>query len=349
MMNRWRSTRARLQHNSATAGAPDLWKRIASSRGAGTSIDLPTRDPRRPVSPVLIGVLAIAAVVALSTLRDRSVPTPVATVTTDADDAAFDWLTTPAYAQGNGTSSLPPIDPPDLSRMTPNRLTYQHMGGADGFVIQQEGTDTFWVARDTLGGAPRLLLSRTDRKGANQYADMSSLDSLALAGDGRLLFWRWQVTNLRKNRVVTVGTTFLTDSVRFTYIRNDGLPTKIRTRPGNYEYQVRDILLALLPAIPLQLGYARSVSVMDLVRGETTPGFTRSVEMRVTGKTWVKLPMGRFHCWVVAYSVVPEPGEKRYTSKLYVDMESGSLVRAEWQTGESFIAEQSLVDWQVSR
>jgi hypothetical protein len=88
---------------------------------------------------------------------------------------------------------------------------------------------------------------------------------------------------------------------------------------------------------------------MDLLRGETTPGFTRSVEMRGTGKRWVKVPIGDIHCWVVDYSVVPEPGEKRYTSQLYVDMESGSLVRAAWKTGDTFCGEQFLVDRQVSR
>ena len=31
---------------------------------------------------------------------------------------------------------------------------------------------------------------------------------------------------------------------------------------------------------------------MDLVRGETTPGFARSLELRVTGKQWIKLPAG---------------------------------------------------------
>jgi hypothetical protein len=211
---RWRSTRDRLNQKTGNTDTTGLWSRIDASRRAGKSVDLPASDPRRPVSPVLLGVLAVAAVVTLGTLRDRSAPAPIAAVSSDTDDAAFDWLTTPAYAQGNGRSDLPPIDPPDLSRMTPNRLTYQHMGGADGFITQKEGTDTFWVARDTVGDAPRVLLSRTDRKG-NRYSDTDALDSLALAGDGHLLFWRWQVTNLQGNRLTTVGTTLLTDSVRF--------------------------------------------------------------------------------------------------------------------------------------
>ena len=329
--------------------ATTLWNRIYASREAGKSVQLPPADPRRPASPVLVGALVVAAVVAIGTLLHRDVP-PAAPIQAGVfDDAAvFDWLATPAYAQTNGTSALPPIDPPDLAKLTPRRLVYQHAGGADGIITQQEGTDTLGVARETVDGASRVVLSRTDRKG-NPYGDTRSLDSLALADDGHMLFWRWQVSNLRKNRSVTVSTTLETDSVRFTYVRNDGLPTKVRVRPGNYEYQMREVLLALLPALPFELGYARSVSVMDLVRGETTAGFSRSVEMRVTGKTWVNVPIGRFHCWVVDYSVVPEAGEKRYTSRLYVDIESGSLVRAEWKTGESFIAEQFLVDWQVSR
>ncbi len=348
MIDRWRTTRARLGRETGSTDTTGLWSRIDESRRAGMSVDLPSSDPRRTVSPLLLSALALVAAVALITLRDRSMPAPVASVASTADDAAVDWLTTPAYAQGNGTSNLPPIDPPDLSRMQPGRLVYQHMGGADGFITQQEGTDTSWVARDTIDGMPRLLLSRTNQKG-NRYSDTDALESLAIGGDGRLLFWRWQVTNHRKDRVVILATTLLRDSVQFTIGRKDSLPRQVRTRPGNYEYQLHDLLLSLLPALPLQLGYARSISVLDLVRGETTPGFTRSVEMRVTGKTWVKVPIGRFQCWVVDYSVVPEPGEKRYTSRLFVDMNSGSLVRAEWKFGESFIAEQFLVDRQASR
>ena len=348
--DRWRSTRARLSQETGTTDATGLWSRIDASRRAGESVELPSADPRRPVTPVLLGVLAVAAVLALATLRDRADVAPIAAISSDADDAAaFDWLTTPAYAQGNGTSDLPPIDPPDLDKVTPRRLVYQHMGGADGFITQKEGTDTLRISRDTANGVGRLLLVQTNRQGV-PYVYSSSLDSIGLAVDGRLLFWDWQISKVGKPEPsVTMVTTLLPDSVRFTFVRRDGTPQTSRVRPANYQYQIRDVLLGLLPAIPLQLGYARSVSVMDLVRGETTPGFTRSVEMRVTGKTWVNLPIGRFHCWVVAYSVVPEPGEKRYTSKLYVDMASGSLVRAEWKTGESFIAEQSLVDWQVSR
>jgi len=300
--DRWRSTRARLDDGNPSAGARELWGRIAASRQAGRSVDLPAADPRRPVSPVLLGLLAVASAVWFSTPRDRSAPAPVAAVSSEAEDAAFDWLSTPAYAQGNGMSPLPPIDPPDLSRMVSSQLVVEYMEGAD------------------------------------------AIDSLALSGDGRLLFWRVQITVPRKQLVVTVETTLLADSVRFTTVRNDGIPSKTRVRPGNYEYQVHDVLLAMLPSLRFEQGYARSLSVLDLVGGERTPGFTRSVELRVTGKEWLAVPAGRFHCWVVEYSSVPEPGEKRDTSQLYVDMKSGTLVRAEWGDGDTFSGEQVLVD-----
>lgn len=343
MKDRWRSTRSRLKQEIGTSDPAGLWSRIDASRRAGQSVDLPAADPRRPVSPILLGVLTVAVVVILATQRHRNAPTGGPGAISETDESILHWLPTPAYAQGTGMSTLPPIDPPDLSRMVPGRLVYEYMEGADGILTQHGGTDTSWVARDTVEGVSRVILSNTSRKG-NKYSDTDAVDSLVIAADGTLLFWRWKVSNLRKNRVVTVSTTLLTDSVQVTYIRNDGLPTKIRVRPGNYGYQLHSPLLGLLPALPLQLGYARSVSVMDLVRGETTPGFTRSVELRVTGKDWVAVPAGRFHCWVVEYSVVPGPGEERYTSRLDVDMKSGALVRAEWGRGATFSEEQTLID-----
>jgi len=344
--DRWSSTRARLDDGNPSAGARELWGRIAASRQAGRSVDLPAADPRRPVSPVLLGLLAVASAVWFSTPRDRSAPAPVAAVSSEAEDAAFDWLSTPAYAQGNGMSPLPPIDPPDLSRMVSSQLVVEYMEGADGILTQHAGTDTLRVVRDTVGGVDRVIIIRTDRKGTRYsgFGGTGAIDSLALSGDGRLLFWRVQITVPRKQLVVTVETTLLADSVRFTTVRNDGIPSKTRVRPGNYEYQVHDVLLAMLPSLRFEQGYARSLSVLDLVGGERTPGFTRSVELRVTGKEWLAVPAGRFHCWVVEYSSVPEPGEKRDTSQLYVDMKSGTLVRAEWGDGDTFSGEQVLVD-----
>ena len=346
METRWRSTRARLDDGTPSGDTRELWGRIAASRRAGRSIDLPGVDPRRPVSPILLGLLAVASVVWFSTPRDRSAPLPVTGVSSEAEDAAFDWLTTPAYAQGNGVSPLPPIDPPDLSRMVTSRLAFEYMEGADGILTQHAGTDTLRVVHDTVEGVDRVIMIRTDRKGTKYsgFGGTGVIDSLALSGDGRLLFWRVQVTVPRKHLVVTVETTLLADSVRFTTVRNDGIPPKTRVRPANYEYQVHDVLLAMLPSLRFEQGYARSFSVLDLLGGKRTPGFARSVELRVTGKEWLAVPAGRFHCWVVEYSSVPEPGEKRHTSQLYVDMKSGTLVRAEWGAGDTFSGEQVLVD-----
>ncbi len=343
---RWRSTRARLHHGTPGGDARELWGRIVASRQAGRSVDLPAADPRPPVSPILLALLAVAIVVWLSTPRDRSAPAPVAAVSSEAEDAAFDWLTTPAYAQSNGVSPLLPIDPPDLSRMVTSRLVFEYMQGADGILTQQDGTDTLRIVHDTVDGVHRVIMIRTDRKGTRYsgFGGTSAIDSLALSGDGRLIFWRLHVLVPRKHLDVTVETTLLADSVRFTTVRNDGIPPKTRVRPGNYEYQVHDVLLAMLPSLRFEPGYARSFSVLDLLGGEKTPGFARSVELRVTGKEWLAVPAGRFHCWVVEYSSVPEPGEKRRSSRLYVDMKSGTLVRAEWGAGDTFSGEQVLVD-----
>ena len=45
-------------------GSSGPWNRIPATRRAGNSLDLPATDPRRPVSPVLLGLLLVAVVVA---------------------------------------------------------------------------------------------------------------------------------------------------------------------------------------------------------------------------------------------------------------------------------------------
>jgi hypothetical protein len=45
----------------------------------------------------------------------------------------------------------------------------------------------------------------------------------------------------------------------------------------------------------------------------------------------------------VEYAAVPEPGERRSASLLYVDVASGVLVRAEWSFGSTFYGEQVLI------
>ena len=188
------------------------------------------------MSPVLIGVLAVAAVVVLSTLRDRERGrTPVATVTTDAEmRPSLDWLTDTGVCPGQSVLELAADRPARFSRMTPRCSSTSTMGGADGFVTSSQGTDTFSDGTGYRGrSAYGLLLIRTDRKGANQYADVE-FTRLARAGRRRpvafLALAGHECTGT--NRVVTVGTTFLTDSVTFTYVPQRGRPAKIRDTPG---------------------------------------------------------------------------------------------------------------------
>jgi hypothetical protein len=125
--DRWRGTRARLRQEASLPDANQLWGRITSSRGAGASVDLPARDPRRPVSPVLLAV-AMASIVLL-----RLIPPPVGPGpdVTDPDVAMMELFTTPAYAQGTGISTLPPVDRLDFSRLVPGRLVSRHAEGAE--------------------------------------------------------------------------------------------------------------------------------------------------------------------------------------------------------------------------
>ena len=61
---RWRSTRARLNREADVPDGTGLWSRIEASRRAGQSANLPAADPRRRMSPVLPGVLAVAVLFA---------------------------------------------------------------------------------------------------------------------------------------------------------------------------------------------------------------------------------------------------------------------------------------------
>lgn len=323
--NRWRSTRTRLGEDTPTTEVTGLWERIAASRRAGSSVELPARDPRRPVSPVLAVLLAVAVVFAGTTLRtDRGRVIADAPPDDSEASALLPFLPSPAQAQAIEASPLSPIDPPDVSRLTPRMLVYRHERVVDG---QREdlGTATTRIARDTVDGLGRIAIISTGRGGSQ------AIDSLVLAGDGRFLFWRFQYSRIGTDRVTRVATTLRTDSITITFWRSGGRSVpEPQTSPANTGQYVREPLVAMLPSLVLHEGYARSLSGLDLVRGTTTPGFARSLELRVIGTQAMTVPAGRFHCWMVEFSVVYQPGDEPDVGQLWVDTASGSLVRAIW-------------------
>lgn len=343
MENRWCGTRARLQADVPAADAPELWGRIAASRRAGTSVGLPARDPRRPVRSVLALLLAVAVVLAGTTLRPADTRvTPEAPQDDPEASALLPFLPSPVQAQATEASTLPAIDPPDVSRLTPRMLVYQNERGGDGRPAESLGTDTISIARDTVEGLERIAVIHTGRGGS--LSTLQAIDSLVLAGDGRFLFWRNEVKHFGTYRVTRVATTLRTDSVTFTFWRSGGraVPPPL-TLPANTGQYVRQLLLGMLPSLPFRDGYARSLSGLDLLRGTMTPGFERTLELRVVGKQWITVPAGRFHCWTVEFSVVYQPGDTPDRGQLWVDMESGSLVRAVWGTHADF-EEQVLIE-----
>ena len=348
MKDRWRSTRARLNQETGSPDTRGLWSRIDASRRAGKSVDLPAADPRRPVSPVLIGALAAAAIVTIATFRTSDRPAPIAARVEDPEAWALSrWLPTPAEAQSVVASALPPIDPPLISRLTPRMLVYRHDEGVDGIVTGTSGTDTLTISRGTADGREQVALVRT---GINGYIQtMQAIDSLVLAPDGTFLFWHLQVARAGTDRVTRVATTFGIDSVSVTFSRSRGRPVPAtHSWPANIGDYVREPLAAMLPSLPFKEGFARSVSSLDLMRGTMTPGFARSLELRVTGTQTIRVPAGRFRCWTVELTAVYLPGDKPQVSQLWVDVESGSLVRAVWNTYNGFFEEQVLLEQQLA-
>src|SRR5262249_38738966 len=102
-------------------------------------------------------------------------------------------------------------------------------------------------------------------------------------------------------------------------------------------------LIAMLPSLALTDGFARSVSDLDLLRGTTTPGFARSLELRVLGTQSIRVPAGRFLCWTVELVDTNVQGTSPSVSRLWVDVNSGSLVRAVWDDAGDFFEVQELV------
>ncbi len=342
--DRWRSTRARLNQETDDADTAGLWSRIDESRRAGKSVDLPARDPRRSVTPALLVVFAVAAVLVLATLRTSEERAPATLPSDDPEASALlQWLPTPALAQSVGASALPPIDPPNISRLTPRTLVYRYEEGVDEIVTGATGTDTVTIGRNTVNGREQVAVVRTGKSGVVKTLEV--VDSLMLADDGSFLFWHYQVKRNGTDKVWRVATTFRTDSITTTWWRSGGRPAPAPTTwPANIGPYVKDPLAAMLPSLPFREGFARSVSGLDLVRGTMTPGFARSLELRVTGTQSIRVPAGRFRCWTVELTAVYLPGDKPQVSRLWVDMDSGSLVRAVWGTYNGFFEEQVLTE-----
>lgn len=343
MSDRWRVTRARLQQQNGGADVTGLWERVVASRRAGKSVDLPAADPRRPLTPMLLGAMAVAAVVVLITLRTSEKRTPAAILSDDPEASAlFQWLPTQAQAQSIGASALPPIDPPDVSRLTPRMLVYRHDEGVDG-IVTGTTTDTLRIVRNNQDGREVVALIRTGRIASTKVLQV--IDSLVLASDGSFLFWRYQVSRNPTDHPTRIATTFSTDSVNVTFWLSGGRPVPApRSWPANIGDYVREPLAAMLPSLPFKEGFARSVSSLDLMRGTMTPGFARSLELRVTGTQSIRVPAGPFRCWTVELTAVYLPGDKPQVSRLWVDVASGSLVRAVWNTYNGFFEEQILIE-----
>ena len=346
--DRWRSTRARLNQETGDADTTGLWSRIDASRRAGKSVDLPARDPRRSVTPALLGVLAVAAVLVLVTLRTSEKRAPATLVSDDPEASALlQWLPTPALAQSIGASALLPIDPPDISRLTPRMLVYRYEEGVDGIVTGATGTDTVTIGRNTVDGREQVAVVRMGGSGVVKTLEI--VDSLVLADDGSFLFWHYQLKRAGTDFMTRVTTTLKVDSVTISVWRSGGRPVRSPTTwPANIGPYVRDPLAAMLPSLPFREGFARSLSGLDLVRGTMTPGFARSLELRVTGTQSIRVPAGRFRCWTVELTAVYLPGDTPQVSRLWVDMASGSLVRAVWNTYNNFFEEQVLIEQQLT-
>jgi len=296
------------------------------------------------MSPVLPGVLAVAVLFAVASLRTNDMPTPVTAEGGDPEASALiRWLPTPAEAQSIGASKLPPIDPPDMSRLTPRMLVYGYKEGVDGIVTGDKGTDTITIGRNTVDGREQVAVVRTGGSGVVKTLEV--VDSLVLDNDGSFVFWHHQWKSAGTDRITRVATTLQVDSITTTFWRSGGRPVKSpMTWPANIGPYVRDPLAAMIPSLPFKEGFARSLSGLDLVRGTMTPGFARSLELRVTGTQSIRVPAGRFRCWTVELTAVYLPGDRPQVSRLWVDTASGSLVRAVWGTYNDFFEDQVLIE-----
>lgn len=363
MKSRWRTVRSRLEHDASRADGPGLWNRIAESSRSGKSVELPARDPRRSVSPVLLGVLVLAVIAGTSHVRQAMAPIATDTLAM-ADNKredlnALEWLTTPAEAQSSASrlSSLPPIDRLDLARITPRTLAYRFSGGADGETTEQYGIDTIRVARDSAAGKARIIVTYNSmpRKSlAPTSRSYSGVDSLVLSASGSFMFlkssyYQDSQPQARLERNVLLGR----DSITFEgYSQRLGARYS-RTFPADFYFFFEDPLVALLPALPFREGYARSLSVLDLLGGETSPAYRRYHEIRVTGQETIKVPAGKFRCWTVEFGRgEPTPFESSsgasvaQPTRLYVDTRTGILVHAFWNESGGFFREQVLVSMQ---
>ena len=195
MKDRWRSTRARLNQETGSTDTSGLWSRIDASRRAGNSVDLPAADPRRPVSPVLVALLLLAALAGGDLIRrptDAVIATPMSLPAAPEDDPAFDWFATPALAQSLGAAStLARIDPIDPSRLANRLLVYRYASGYDDVVTEDHGVDTIDVARDTVAGQARIVVSYGSwirRSSVPVTLSYSGVDTIALTSAGRFIF-----------------------------------------------------------------------------------------------------------------------------------------------------------------
>jgi hypothetical protein len=195
MDNRWRTTRERLGQEASGGDAAGLWSRIAESRGAGRSVDLPSTDPHRSAGPMLFGILAVAAVVAIAVPRDTSGPAPIPGVPAEDPEASalFHWLPTPAQAQSVRASALPPIDPPRFASHAANagvssrgrRGWHCHRYDRDGYTQHHSSS---------LDGREVVALIRTGQIAS--IRPLQAIDSLVMASDGSFLFWHYQISAL---------------------------------------------------------------------------------------------------------------------------------------------------------
>lgn len=338
MNRRWQSVRERLRGGVLLPSQAGEWDRVVASRAAGATALLPTRDSRTRTG-VVIALLGAGAI-AFGAIQARPVPTPrIAAEPGGAD--GWSWLVPPAYAQVAGASTLPPIDPLQLTQIRPGRWVYSRRSGVDDIVTNVAEADTIRSVRDSVGGALRLLAVLIVPERGRSHDTLTFIDNRPQAQ--RVVTVRH--SNRDTSRVATIETAISPDTVTFRLFPANGSPMRIHHFPASWPVGVESVLPRLLPGVEFANGYARSLNYLDLLGGKTHWA-GRPYELRVVGRESVSSPAGTFDSWVVELNTVDTIFNRALRHRLKVDRQTGILVYARWDEWNGFFREQELISYE---
>jgi len=327
--DRWKAVRTLLRAESHPLPGRQVWERILGTRREGRRVDLPRTGvllQTRVRFALSVAVLAVGL-----TLLTRFNHQPGEDLAVQTDGRwLFGFPTPDLSAQAPRRAQYPLLPRFEGSRLRAGTWIYQRHDVVDGESQPVNGWDTVSVLSGIFGGEPAWIAASrhvTYRGFWLGFSDSVYLRRSELRPLRRLIFHVDMTGQLH----VAHSWQFDAEAVRYavtTRLRDTAI---VRPLPHDSGAWFAGDLWLVLPGIPFAKGWRGSVNDIGILsflqRSESD--VLMPYDLRVAGAERVKVGAGNYLCWKIEVSLPSSQPRAENFATIWVDQESGMLVRFE--------------------